>query len=235
THPLLSPLVPQLRDLLQEYAIAGDGRVQVEFVDPVTAPDLEDEANQQYGIEPVPFQVADRYQSSIVSSYFNVLVKYGDQFQVLGFSDLIEVRSGNAGTEIEVQLRNPEHDLTRAIRKVLASYQSGGNLFDTVQQQLTFTGYVSEDEALPEALRDFRGKVEGILERYKEQADGRLNVEFIDPDNDSAVASRIANEYGFQPLTTSILSGDRFYFYLTLGNGEQLARIPLDRSEEHTS
>src|SRR5690606_37149488 len=49
-----------------------------------------------------------------------------------------------------------------------------------------------------------------------------------DPDNDSAVASRIANEYGFQPLTTSILSGDRFYFYLTLGNGEQLARIPLD-------
>src|SRR5690606_14686116 len=129
THPLLSPLVPQLRDLMQEYAIAGKGRVQVEFVDPVTNPELEDEANQQFGIEPVPFQVADRYQSSIVSSYFNVLVKYGDQYQVLGFSDLIEVRSGSAGTEIEVQLRNPEHDLTRAIRKVLGSYQSGGNLF----------------------------------------------------------------------------------------------------------
>jgi ABC-type uncharacterized transport system. len=232
THPLLSPLVPQLRDLMQEYAIAGKGRVQVEFVDPVTNPELEDEANQQFGIEPVPFQVADRYQSSIVSSYFNVLVKYGDQYQVLGFSDLIEVRSGSAGTEIEVQLRNPEHDLTRAIRKVLGSYQSGGNLFDTVQDTLTFTAYVSEDELLPEQLREFRGKIDTVLKRYQEQADGRLNVEFIDPDADTSVAQRIANEYGFQPLTTSLFSGDRFYFYLTLGNGEQLARIPLDDMSE---
>src|SRR5690606_13453374 len=80
THPLLAPLVPQLRDLMEEYAIAGRGSVRVEFVDPVEEPELEEEANQQYAIEPVPFQVADRYQSSIVSSYFNVLVKYGDEY-----------------------------------------------------------------------------------------------------------------------------------------------------------
>ncbi|MCX7902369.1 MAG: Gldg family protein, partial [Burkholderiaceae bacterium] len=33
THPLLAPLVPQLRDLLQEYAVAGGERVRVEFID----------------------------------------------------------------------------------------------------------------------------------------------------------------------------------------------------------
>ena len=37
---------------------------------------------------PLPFQVADRYQSSLVNSYIDVLVKYGDEYEVLGFRDL---------------------------------------------------------------------------------------------------------------------------------------------------
>src|SRR5690606_9106706 len=93
THPLLAPLVPQLRDLMREYQIAGAGRVRVEFVDPTTDTTVAEEAGQQYGIEPVPFQVADRYESAIVSSYFNVLVQYGSEYEVLDFGDLIEVRS----------------------------------------------------------------------------------------------------------------------------------------------
>ena len=32
THPLLAPLVPQIRDLLKEYEVAGKGRVKVEFI-----------------------------------------------------------------------------------------------------------------------------------------------------------------------------------------------------------
>ena len=34
THPLLAPLVPQLRDLLKEYEVAGKGKVRVEIIDP---------------------------------------------------------------------------------------------------------------------------------------------------------------------------------------------------------
>src|SRR5262249_8757858 len=52
THPLLSPLVPRLRDLLKEYEIASNGKVRVEIVDPTREPTLEAEANQQYGIRP---------------------------------------------------------------------------------------------------------------------------------------------------------------------------------------
>ena len=40
THPLLAPLVPQLRDLLREYEVAGDGRVRVEIIDPADNPEL---------------------------------------------------------------------------------------------------------------------------------------------------------------------------------------------------
>lgn len=233
THPLLAPLVPQLRDLMEEYAIAGGGQVQVEFIDPVQNPELEEEANQQYAIEPVPFQVADRYQSAIVSSYFNVLVKYGDEYQVLGFQDLIEVSGGNAGAELDVQLRNPEHDLTRAIRTVLGNYQSGGNLFDTVQGELSFKAYVSADTALPEQLQTFRDTVESVVTRMQSEADGRLLIDFIDPDtNDGEIARQIEADYGFRPLTTSLFSDDSFYFYLTLGKNEQLVQIPLDDMSE---
>ncbi|NOY14580.1 MAG: ABC transporter permease subunit, partial [Deltaproteobacteria bacterium] len=61
THPLLAPLVPRLRDLIEEYQLAGAGRVRAEFVDPQQNPELEAEANQKYNIKPIPFQVADRY------------------------------------------------------------------------------------------------------------------------------------------------------------------------------
>ncbi|MGV3592387.1 MAG: Gldg family protein [Gammaproteobacteria bacterium] len=229
THPLLAPLVPQLRDLMEEYAIAGEGRVQVEFVDPVEEPELEEEANQQYAIEPVPFQVADRYQSSIVSSYFNVLVKYGDDYQVLGFQDLIEVKSGASGTEIDVQLRNPEHDLTRAIRTVLNNYQAGGKLFDTVKADLAFNAYVSADDALPEQLRDFRQTVADAVQKVADESGGRLSVNFVDPEaEDGAVARQLTADYGFRPLATSLFSDESFWFYLTLGDGTQVVQIPLD-------
>ncbi|WP_444997234.1 Gldg family protein [Aliikangiella sp. IMCC44359] len=228
THPLLAPLVPQLQDLIEEYEVAGRGKVKVEIIDPVTNPELEEEANQKYAIKPMPFQVADRYQSAIVSSYFNVLIQYGDEHQVLGFRDLIEVKSGNTNN-LDVKLRNPEHDLTRSIKKVLNSYQSGGNLFDTVQGELVFNAYVSAESMLPEQLVEFKKVVTSVTTELKNKANGRLNVNIIDPDsNGGKVGQQIAQDYGFRPMPTSLLSNDHFYFYLTLAQGEQVVQIPLD-------
>ncbi|MGR9053328.1 MAG: Gldg family protein, partial [Gammaproteobacteria bacterium] len=228
THPLLAPLVPQMRDLMREYEIAGHGKVRVEFVDPARNPELEEEANQKYGIQPVPFQVADRYQASIVSSYFNILVQYGDEYQVLGFRELIEVKQ-RSEADLDVQLRNPEHDLTRAIKKVLQSYQSGGNLFDTVKGDLKFTAYVSGDAALPEQLVDYKKAVEKVVAKFEQQAQGRLKVDYLDPDADGGkVAEQIDKDYGFRPMATGLFSDEHFYFYLTLAKGEQIVQIPLD-------
>jgi ABC-2 type transport system permease protein len=228
THPLLSPLVPQLRDLIKEYEIESNGKVRVEFIDPVTNPELEEEAAQKYAIQPVPFQMADRHQSALVNSYFNVLVQYGDEFQVLGFRDLIEVRS-SSDMEIDVKLRNPEHDLTRAIKKVLHSYQAGGNLFDTVKGELVFNAYVSADEALPAELREFKKVLRTETEKQAQKSGGRLNINFLDPDADGGkVGAQIDKDYGFKPMATSLVSNERFYFYMTLAQGDQLVQIPLD-------
>jgi gliding motility-associated transport system permease protein/gliding motility-associatede transport system auxiliary component len=234
THPLLAPLVPQMKDLISEYEIAGSDKVRVEFIDPLLSPEKEQEANQKYGIQPVPFQMADRYQSSIVSSYFNVLIEYGDEHQVLGFRELIEIQARNE-SDIDVQLRNPEHDLTRGIKKVLQSYQSGGNLFATVKQELVLDAYISEESLLPAQLNEFKQSVLKVADNFQQQSSGRLQVKLHDPEaNGGEIGQRISEEFGFQPMATSLLSQDRFYFYLTLTSQDQIVQIPIgDLSEDN--
>ncbi len=228
THPLLAPLVPQLKDLLREYEIAGRGKIHVEIVDPAKDPAAENEANNKYGIRPVPFQVADRYQSSLVNSYFDILVQYGDQFEVLGFRDLIEVKV-EGESKLDVQLRNPEYDITRAMKKVLYGFQSGGDLFANIPKPLKFVGYVSADGALPPTLVKFKDTVAKVLDEYKKQAGGKLSVEFVDPAaNNGAVAKQIRQQYGFRPMATSLLDTNTFYFYLVLdGGANTVVQIPL--------
>lgn len=232
THPLLAPLVPQMRDLIREYEASADGRVRAEFIDPMNAPELEEEANQKYGIRPVPFQVADRYQASLVNSYFDVLVQYGDAFQTLGFRDLIEIKTGRE-TDLDVRLRNPEYDLTRAVKKVLQDYQGGGNLFDTVKGDLQFTAYVSEDKRLPKALADFKDVMNQVLEDVQKDAKGRFKTRIVDPAaDDGKVARQIEADYGFQPMMASLFDANTFFYYMTLSKDDQVTQIPLgDLSE----
>jgi ABC-2 type transport system permease protein len=234
THPLLAPLVPQMKDLLTEFEVAGRGRVRVEFVDPARDPAAEDEANSKYGIRPVPFQVADRYQSSLVNSYFDVLVQYGDEFEVLGFRDLIEVKvEGEA--DLDVLLRNPEYDVTRTIKKVLQGFQSGGKVFDSLAGPVKFVGYVSDDAVLPPQLVEFKQKVRDVLEGIRADAGDKLTAEFVDPQaGDGSLAKEIGEEYGFRPMAASLFDANTFYFYLTLSDGKSVVPVPLpdDLSEE---
>ena len=227
THPLLAPLVPRMRDLLAEYEVAGGGNVRVRIIDPAEDPELEDEANTKYGIRPVPFQVADRYQSSLVNSYFDVLLSYGDEYEVLGFRDLIEIKvAGEA--DLEVQLRNPEYDITRSIKKVLYGFQGGSSIFANIQDPVAFRGYLSEDAKLPEALADYRTVLNEALDELAAESDGKLSVEILDPEaGDGALAREIAEQYGFQPMAASLFGANLFYFYLTLESGGTVIQMPL--------
>ena len=230
THPLLAPLVPDMRDLLTEYEVAADGRLRLELVDPATAPELEDEANTKYGIRPVPFQVQDRYQSSLVSSYFDVLVQYGDEYEVLDFRDLIEVKvTGEA--DLDVRLRNPEYDITRAIKKVLYGFRGGGDVFDAIGEPVAFTGYISSDERLPSALVDLKGELKVVLDELIAESAGKLTSSMRDPDaGDGALATEISERYGFTPMAASLFDHDTFYYYLTLSDGETVVQIPIPES-----
>lgn len=226
THPLLAPLVPQLRDLLEEYATAGGDKVRVEFIDPHDDPELEEEAGSKYGIQPVPFQTASKYQASVVNSYFDILVAYGDQYEVLNYRDLIDVKV-RSESDLEVELKNPEYDITRAIRKVLTSYQGGGSLFEALNRPLTFTGYISGENTLPEELKEARKALDAVLETLSREAEDRLKVVFDDPDADQALAQKLIDEYGFRPMVTGLLDPQPFWFYLTLTDGDETVQVPL--------
>lgn len=230
THPLLAPLVPEMRDLLTEYEIAADGRLRLELVDPASAPEMEDEANSKYGIRPVPFQVADRYQQSLVSSYFDVLIQYGDEYEVLDFRDLIELKvTGEA--DLDVRLRNPEYDITRAIKKVLYGFRGGGEIFDAVSDPVEFTGYISADERLPAVLVDLKGELEVVLDELIAESGGKLTSSIVDPDaGDGALATEIGERYGFTPMAASLFDRDTFFYYLTLSDGETVVQIPIPES-----
>ncbi len=228
THSLLAPLVPQLKDLLREYEVAGKGKVRVEFVDPAEDPETEREANVRYGISATPFHIADRHQSSLVNAYFNILVAYGSEHRSLGFADLIEVHTSPKATA-EVKLRNPEYDISHAIKKVIFDYRSGANLFDSIAEPVEFIGYVSAEERLPDYLRSYKEAILPQLELAEQNSNGKFSFRFIDPEaHDGSVAKRIAERWGFKPMAISETDTETFHFYMTLADPQQVVELPTE-------
>src|SRR5699024_5038535 len=124
------------KNLLREYRIRGGANEHVEIVDPQDHPGIAKKAARRYNIQPVPFRIQNKYESSVVSSYFNDLVKYGNQHKVFGISDLIDIRQHGAGN-VAVVLNDPEYQLTSAIKQVVSGYRRGGNIFNFIQQPVT--------------------------------------------------------------------------------------------------
>jgi ABC-2 type transport system permease protein len=201
----------------------------VEFVDPHESRDAEEEA-ARYGVRPVPFQVASRHQAGVVSSYFDIVVAYGDEHETLGYRDLIEVKVHGEG-ELDVVLKNPEYAITRAIRKVHNAYRAGGSPFDSVKAPVTFHGYVSPHNRLPEELQTLREELLSVLDELKQQAGDKLTVSFADPDaNGGALARELQEKYGFGPQVASLLDPQPFWFYMVLESGEDAVPVPLPES-----
>lgn len=230
THPLLGPLVPQLSDLLAEYEISGRNVTRVEIIDPTTDAEIEDEVNSKYGIRAVPFQIRDRHETSLVNSYFHILVTYGEDFEVLGFQDLIEVKAEDE-FNIDVKLKNPEYQITRAIKKVRSGFRSGGSPFDFIQQPVRFTGYLSDASKLPPDLEEGRGSLIDALEELEADSDGKFSWSIVDPEaDDGAVATQIQAELGLQPMAASLFDSNRFYFYLIMTNDQIVVTMQLPES-----
>lgn len=227
THPLLAPLVPRLKDLLQEYVVASGGRARVEIIDPTRDRDAEEEAASRYGVRPVPFQTADRYQAAVVSSYFDLVIAYGDQYERLGFQDLIEVKAYSED-DLDVVLKDPEYAITRAVRKVAGAYQAGGNVFENLARSVTFKGYISSEQRLPKALRDLRADLEILVKELGKAAGDRFAVQFVDPDAEgSQLAEELKHKYGFRPQIVSPLDPKPFWFYMVLEADGEVVQVPL--------
>lgn len=235
THPLLAPLVPQIRDLMQEYAVAAHGKARVEFIDPQKNQEQEAEAASKYGIRPMPLQTATRYQAAVLNSYFNIVVSYGDQYEVLGYGDLIETRM-RADEKFDIALKNPEYAVTRAIRKVVNEYQSGGNPFDALPGGVTFHGYLSPDDRLPPPLRKARADLMSVLDDVKQKGGDKFNVSFQDPDADNGkIGQDLKQRFGFGPQVASLDDPRPFWFYMVLQRGNETVQVQVPDSLDKKS
>jgi ABC-2 type transport system permease protein len=230
THPLLAPLVPRMRDLLTEYEVASGGRVHVEIIDPAREPQLEAEANSRFNIKPVPFQTTSKYQAAVTNSYFNLLVKYGDEFEALGYQDLIEIKQQGEG-DLSVDLLNPEYKITRAIKKVVSSYRGGSDVFSVIPSKITLEAFASPPEQLPEGLPKLRTDLASLIDEYKAQSQGKFEGAVINPDdNGGRVAKQLQDNYGLRPLAVGLLNPKQFWFHLILRSGDKAVQVPLPES-----
>ena len=233
THPFLDPMIPRIKDMLEEYGVVGRGNVQVEFVDPREDEDVEKEANQLYGIKSFPFRISDRHDDAVVNSYFSILVKYGDEFEVLSFSDLIEVKMSGM-QNVEVKLRNLEYDLTRAVKKVAYGFQTIDAVFAELDSPAEVSLFVTED-SLPENYKEAPATIKKVLDELKAKSNGKLTYEVIDPTKEGAKETKqtLFKKYGFKPFAVSLFAQDSFYLHILMKVGDKYQPVfPKDAITE---
>ncbi|HEU4732056.1 MAG TPA: Gldg family protein, partial [Kofleriaceae bacterium] len=221
THPKLAPLIPQLRDLLEEYRIDGGDKVRVEMIDPTDSEDAKREAKERFGIDPTPLRFATQTEKSVINAYFAVAIEYGDQHAVLGLDDLISVRVLDIG-DIEISLKNPEYQLTKTIKKTVSEFSSIDALFASTPGKIQLTAYVTP-KTLPDNWKEGPAKLKKIVDDLTKQSGGKLAFETVEPKSETEMRD-LFNKYGLRPYS-DLLSGQVYYFHLLLQVGNRLVRI----------
>ncbi len=222
THPLVAPLVPQVTDLLEEYAIVGGDKIRIEIVDPKDDEKLEEEAAEQFGITSVPFQFEERRDTAWVNSFFSILIKYGDQHEVLSIDGLLEITPRDVGN-VEVKLRNLEYDVTSTIKKVVFGFQSIDRVFATLPEKAELTAYLTP-EMLPENLKKVPDRFETVAKELEKQSAGKFSFQIVTPSTEQE-RKELYQRYGFRPFPVALFSREGFYLHFLLKVGDRLERV----------
>lgn len=221
THPKLAPLLPRVRDLLDEYRVVGGGKLRVELIDPSDDEDAKREAKERFGIEPQPLQFASATERSIVNAYFAIAISYGDQTETLGLMDLIEVRQLDIG-DLSIKLKNLEYDVTRSIKKVAQGFQSLPNLFASMPGKAELTAYLSPAD-LPPNWKDAPALLQKVADKLGKDAAGKLSYQVVEPKTEAEMQD-LATQYGIEPYVNP-LARKYVYFALLLKVGDRLVRV----------
>jgi ABC-2 type transport system permease protein len=213
--------VPQIRDLLEEYKIAGGGKVRVEMIDPSESDDAKREAKERFGIDPTPLRFATQTEKSVINAYFAIAVEYGDQHAVVALNELIAVRVLDIG-DIEITLKNPEYQLTKTIKKAVAEFSSVDALFASTAGKVQLTAYVTPS-TLPDNWKEAPAKLQKVVDELTKQSGGKLAFTTVEPKTDPE-RRELFTRYGLRPYQ-DLLSGQIYYFNLLLQVGDRVVRI----------
>ncbi len=224
THPKLAPLVPQISDLLDEYAAVSAGKVQVAIVDPREDEQLEQEATDRYGVQSTPFRLASKYESGIVNAYFAIVIKYGDQYVRYGFDDLIEIEPLPDG-DVDVRLRNLEYDLTRAIKKVVYGFRGTAELFERAPGPVRLTAVLTQ-ATLPDVLKSVPDALRKAAEELEQKGGERFEYVEVDPST-GPEAQAAVEKFQVRPMALGLFGDTQFYLYGFLECGDRVEQLAL--------
>ncbi|PIR13624.1 hypothetical protein COV49_01575 [Candidatus Falkowbacteria bacterium CG11_big_fil_rev_8_21_14_0_20_39_10] len=113
-------LSQEVGDILGEYQAYSNGKIKVEFIDPETLENPEQELGQQ-GIPALQFNVLEKDKYQVVKGYLGMVIGYGDKKEPL---------------PIVEDTRNLEYQVTLAIKKLTS-------------QETVVVGFVSNNDSVP--------------------------------------------------------------------------------------
>ena len=203
-----------LRDLLEEYSLAGNRFFNYSIVSIPSKEELEsgkgaeveDEA-RKYGIYPIQIQTVEQDEVKLQSVYMGVAFIHGD---------MIETIPALTNTS------NLEYQITSLINKMGKKISALLSMTDDIEVTL----YLSEN--LTEVASSMEEMGDGIKEVVNElngQYYGKLSFRFIDPIATGA-GENLESEYGVSPLqlTRRTATGDmseKGYAALVISHGEE--------------
>ncbi len=141
--PYMSPVIEEIKDILEEYKVYGGGNIALEYIDPDNDQTLQQKLRFM-GIPQLRLNIIEKDQASIMNVYMGLAVLYGDNNEVIQSLGDVE---------------NFEYDLTSKIARVTRSeiktvgflgdsqiLQSDFNRANTSLQEQYFTRDVSVSE-----------------------------------------------------------------------------------------
>lgn len=192
THPKLERLIPQLEDLLEEYRVAGGGKVRIEIVDPGDDADARAEAEERFGIQSERLGFETTTTAAVVDAYFAIAIDYGGRTAVVKLDDLVQER--RVGGEQEVSLKNPEYEITKAIKKVSAQFATVDQLFASMPGTIEVTAAMAP-KLLPPAMKDAPKVLEAVTAKLAAKSGGKL-VYKVEPPTSPAEERELAKHGG---------------------------------------
>ncbi len=223
----LRPLVPEILNLLDEYAVSSDGKVIFERIVPEDDPAAEKTAQAKYGITATPYVFQDQRQKGVRSFYFSIVVEYaGTSPTTVSIDDLVEPDIFDPAEGQKLKLKNVEYAVTRAIKKSVEEFESRRDVFQRFPHKAVVRTYITPKEQLPEILKEVPEIADKVLSDLAKASDGKLEYVAVPVPEDPAEQRRKASELNVSPIP---FTRDRdIYLWATLEiDGELYAVMPL--------
>jgi ABC-2 type transport system permease protein len=93
---------------------------------------------------------------------------------------------------------------------------------------VTFRGYISPANQLPDSLSTLRHDLETVLTELQNESDGKFNIVVSDPDaKGGALARQISERYGFRPQRADLFDESPFWFSMLMERGGEAIQVPM--------